>query len=194
MASQQNSPVTVNSGGTGTAWTRPDLARGSDNSYAYCSIPSLGQTAELRATGFNFSIPIASTIDGVVVSIERKASIGSSIRDYQVGLLSAGIPAGGTVYNDLAYWGTTDATQSYGSPGDLWSLSLTPAFINSTGFGAYLIVQSESYSSIIAYVDHIQITVYYTLSGLEYGTTNVGDIYYGTTKIQKVYHGTTEVI
>lgn len=194
MASQQNSPSVGTSGPTGTAWTTPNLITASDNSYASCSIPSLGETAELRATGFNFSIPIASTIDGVVVSIERKASAGSSIRDYQVSLLSGGVSAGGTVYNDLAYWGTTDVTQSYGSPGDLWALSLTPAFINSAGFGAYLIVQSESYSSITAYVDHIQITVYYTLSGLEYGTTNVGDIYYGTTKIQKVYYGTTEVI
>lgn len=178
----------------GTLWTRPDLITNSDNLYATCGISSLSQTAELRATGFDFTIPIASTIDGVIVSIERKASASSSIVDYEVGLLSNSLPAGGTTFSGGSYWGTTDATQTYGTPGELWALTLTPALINSSGFGAYLRAENDSYVTTTASVDLIYITVYYTLAGIEYGTTNVGDIYYGTTKIQKIYHGTTEIV
>ncbi len=166
MASQgPNSPNQVVSvSGPGTySWSNPTNAQLSDNYYAMATISSFQlPTQWLQATNFGFSIPQNAVIDGIVVEVEKKRS-GSAIKDNSVRLIKNGTVQG----NDKAnpdYWPTSDTYVSYGSSNDTWGLSFTPQDINNANFGVALSAWYTSGSGeMYAYVDHIRITVYYTV-------------------------------
>lgn len=192
MASQ-----TKNAGsGTGTTWSNPGNITASDNVYATYVVPALGTTNQLDAKSFGFTIPTLAVIDGVVVSIERKASVANELQDDTVGILINSSPgSGGSNKASASLWGTTDSTPSYGSPSDLWNLTLTPTIVNNAGFGAYLKVKNtDAYLTPTASVDLISMVVYYSINDIKYSTTGIGEIRYGTTVIKKVYYGSTQVI
>ena len=55
-------------------WSDPTNAAASDDSYATNSRSGTSvQTHRLKATNFGFSIPTGATIEGIEVSVERKA-------------------------------------------------------------------------------------------------------------------------
>src|SRR5690606_31541685 len=58
---------------------------------------------------------------------------------------------------------------------DLWTNTWTPADINNSGFGVALSVESNLiFSTLTATVDYIQVTVSYTLNGVEWYVTSTG--------------------
>jgi len=149
-------------------WDNPSRVTSSDNSSAgVTTSASNGASEWLVATGFGFSIPAGSTIDGIYVEWERNAQYDEAGRYwYDNGIR---IVKGGTVQStdksSASSWPTTDAYAGYGGASDLWGTTWTVADINGSGFGAALSVYTIYAFSASAGVDHCRITVYYTEAG-----------------------------
>jgi Tfp pilus assembly protein PilX len=152
----------VRSAGAGAGWTNSNYVGASDNLRASATISAGGQSANLDATSFGFAIPSDATITGIRVSLERGASVSDNIGDVDVYLLKGGSTTGITDHAVSGDWGASDAIRTYGSSTDLWGTTWTPANVNASNFGFRLKVDNDSSSSRTAYVDHVQITVYYT--------------------------------
>jgi Tfp pilus assembly protein PilX len=142
-------------------WTSSSNVYSSNNSDASTMIAASGQSANLDVTGFGFNLPAGSTISGITAEVERAASNSNSIEDYDVYLLKAGAPSG----NDKASttdWTTLDSTRTYGGSTDLWGTTWTEAQVEASNFGLRLKARNLTTSSRTAYVDHVEIRVYYT--------------------------------
>jgi Tfp pilus assembly protein PilX len=142
-------------------WTNSGNVFSSNGSDASTTIAASGQSANLDVTGFGFNLPAGSTITGITAEIERAASSFNSIEDYDVYLLKAGAPSG----NDKASttdWTTSDSTRTYGGSTDLWGTTWTEAQVEASNFGLRLKARNLTTSSRTAYVDHVEIRVYYT--------------------------------
>lgn len=139
----------------------------SDNQYATASHCDCcdANTRCLEASGFNFDIPPAATINGILVEVEKKASAGAIIQDNGIKLIKAGSTTGISLANP-ANWPFTDTYIDYGGENELWGTTWMPEDINDAGFGVAL--ASISYTcfgtgtAAISYIDNIRITVYYT--------------------------------
>ena len=169
-----NSPrdiVDDSSSGGDRSWSNPRYAEESDNRYAtvYAGTGKISYSHYLRATAFRFSIPSGATINGILVEIERHASVNNPtawVKDWKVYLLKAGSVVGDNKADTTNNWPTSDAYKSYGGSNDLWGTTWTPSDINNANFGVVLAVQMPG--SLLpppqAYVDHIRITVYYSVN------------------------------
>jgi hypothetical protein len=146
-------------------WTNPSNAQYSDQIYASNDLPPGGVSAYLSAQGFGFSIPAGATITGILLEIERRGSSDYSyIYDYHVYLLKAGSAAGSDKAKTSVEWPGAESYATYGSSSDLWGTSWSPSDINDSGFGAEIKASNHHGSTYCyAYVDHIRITVYYTI-------------------------------
>lgn len=178
MASQGAlSPATaVDDATVGTlSWTNPGNVFASDNVYAQRA--SIGGTTHyLKATNFGFTIPAGSTINGILVEIEKKRSnVGADTAvDNKVNIIKSSISA--TNYASASNWPIVDTYISYGSSTDLWGETWTATDINSSSFGVALSANMFPETSMTIYVDHIRITVYYTeTSGATNMQINIGD-------------------
>jgi hypothetical protein len=125
----------------------------------------------LRTESYGFSIPSTAVICGIEIQIEKRATglmIGSSVRDYSLQLMKSGLATGTLVANSND-WTGSDQITTYGGSSDLWGTTWTPADINSSGFGCLFSVRLTSGIAGIfldAQVDHVQITIHYTVSPL----------------------------
>lgn len=149
-------------------FSSPANAQSSDNSRATASslIGILSaDTYYLRATGFNFSIPSYSSICGITVEAECRATgllLTAAIRDNSVRLIKGGIITGNN-YALSGDWGSSDNYRNYGGSNDLWGTTLTPADVNASNFG---VAFSASIIALIAalpsaQIDHIALRVDY---------------------------------
>lgn len=145
--------------GTVAFGTLPN-AVGSDDAYATATL-LLGQVSHyLKATGFTFLIPADALIDGIIVEVERSATLALALQDSSVKLVKGGI-IGGTDKAALGNWPASDAYASYGSPSDLWGQSWTPADINAATFGVAIAAVAGLLGAGVQ-IDHVRITVHYT--------------------------------
>jgi MSHA biogenesis protein MshQ len=118
-------------------------------------------TNYLKCTGYNFSIPAGATIDGIAVAVEAHSR--RTMNDYAVQLVKTGVIQA-TNYATNTRFPNPDAYTTYGSAADLWGNAWTAADINSANFGVAFAAQRGNFaSSDTAYVDHMPITVTYTL-------------------------------
>ncbi len=170
MASQgpNNGSTFVNDATVGTIdWTTPENAQTSNDIYASAAlyaatVPPYPTSKYLKATGFGFSIPAGSTINGIMVEVERKLSTADTIKDNSVKIVK-----GNTIQGDEkalpGVWPISDTYATYGGSAVLWGLAWTAENINDSTFGfvisAYALYGEATY---YAYADHIRITVYYT--------------------------------
>lgn len=187
-------------GGIGTggvAWSNPGNITSSDNSYATVDLSNTNTSAQaLVATNFSFSLPLHSSINGVIATFERKASAADTIRDSHIYLVHDNTLLGSNKIAAPAYWSTTEGSVSFGGPADTWGASLTQPIIESSSFGVLTdaIWQNVYSGTETAYVDSVSITVYYTVNyWSKFGSTSIGKIYYGSTQVAKVYYGSTRV-
>ena len=104
-----------------------------------------------------------------MVEVDRYGGSGTG-NGHQISDNSIRLAKGGTISgNDKstgAIWPASDTNTyvSYGNATDLWGLNWTPADVNGSGFGAVIsAIKGNGNSLRTAYVDHIRITVYYTL-------------------------------
>lgn len=163
-----------NSGGTfaddssvGTlAWADTGNAAANDGSYSKAINPgsSSKTTHYLKATNFGFSIPSEATIVGIKVEFERKEqSSDHNIQDSSIRLVKGGVISGSDLQTDTE-WPVTEAYAAYGSSEtELWGLTWTPADINSSSFGVAISAYIYHWTGQ-AWIDHIRITVYYTVA------------------------------
>lgn len=124
----------------------------------------------VTATNFGFSVPSGATINGIKAEIERKQN-GGTLVDNAVRIIKGGA-IGTSEHASTTAWSGTEAYYSYGGASDLWGDTWTYSDINSSNFGVALSVKCTSdCGSASGDVDHIKITVYYTIAG-SVGTFN----------------------
>ncbi|MFN8291574.1 MAG: T9SS type A sorting domain-containing protein [Chitinophagaceae bacterium] len=146
----------------------PANAQVSDN--ARSSAASLiailtGNTYYLEAKNFGFTIPSYSSICGISVEIESRATgllLTAAVRDNEVKIIKNGTITG----NNKALpgdWTSTDTYKSYGGASDLWGTTLTPADVNSSGFGIAISVRIIALVAALpsAEIDHIRMKIDY---------------------------------
>ncbi|MFY0672678.1 MAG: T9SS type A sorting domain-containing protein [Bacteroidia bacterium] len=162
----QNPSAASTSGGTGRSWSNTNNIYSENGFYASVNLSSSGanrRSEYLEATGFGFSIPVGATIDGIEVTVARKGSANSSIRDRDVYLTKDGSSAVGTDYAVTGTnWLNTDDYATYGGSTDLWGTTWSVSEVNSANFGLLFQCRNRASGSRTAYVDNIQIKVYYT--------------------------------
>ena len=142
------------------AWSNPENAKVSDNSYAELTTSSEADSEYLKATNFGFSVPGGSTIDGVEVSYEDRFSGTPSAGDIKLVLFYNGSVIGNPKDSDFVY--DVDTIQTLGNSNDLWGATLTVDKINSSSFGVAYYGENLNGSPLNFHIDHIQIKVYYT--------------------------------
>jgi MSHA biogenesis protein MshQ len=133
----------------------------SDNNYATATVINSEITNYLKCTGYNFAIPAGAVINGISVGVEDHSA--RTINDYAVQLVKSGTILA-TNYATNTNMPTGDAYTTYGGATDLWAGSWTYTDINNANFGVAFAAQRGPYNTTdTAYVDHMPITVYYTL-------------------------------
>jgi hypothetical protein len=154
------------SNGGDAAWLTPSAAGTSNDSRTGPGVDfiDVGDTTHyLKATNYGFSIPTNATVTGVKVEIERVTFGATDVRDHEVKLVKGGSVVGDN-HASGTNWSLTEAYYGYGGATDLWGTTFTPAEINNSGFGMVLSVENVGGGGPA--VDHIRITVYYTLTTL----------------------------
>ncbi len=159
------------------AWGSPSNAQLSDNAYASWSSDVADTSQYLNVTNFGFKIPAQATIVGIQVDIERKCSANGATeycRDNGLKLIQSGVISGTDKADTTTKHPTADAYVSYGNYADTWGLTFTPAQINNANFGVVYSSQVNSGTPIVtSSVDHIRMTVYYTLNQADVNNGNV---------------------
>ena len=159
-----NGSTTANNVSVGTiAWTNSDNALVSDNIYSSASALVLGNnTNYLVVQGFGFSIPVASSICGIVVEFQKN-EIGflGNVTDNSVKIVKAGSIVGNEKASGTT-WPAAEAYYTYGASNDLWGSTWISSDINSASFGVTISANLGGVSGLpSAQIDHVRITVYY---------------------------------
>lgn len=145
--------------GIGTiAWTNPGNVLSSNNAYAVAKLGSKQTSHFLKATKYGFAIPEGSTIDRVILEVERRANSGL-VKDKAVRGVKAGVVQA-TEHSAGAAWPVTlfgDVSATF----DLSVAGLTVADVNDVGFGAAVAAYSETIFAE-AIVDHMPMFIHYT--------------------------------
>ena len=141
-------------------WLNPTNVSYEDTMVASWQYDAQG-SAYLYVRGFNFSIPRFATITGIKARIKGYAtgSLSSDIIQLCTGPST-------TIGSDkaaefLSLWSSSSRYHSFGGDGELWDTGgINVSDINSSGFG--LLVSVSGSSGCVAYIDHVELTVYYT--------------------------------
>ncbi len=164
----------VNGSGGTQDWSNPNNVVADDTSYATVALQGASGSdlsKYLQATNYGFSIPSGATIDGIAVSIMRRADASAAVKDWGLQLLKGGTIAGSNRASETA-WTSSLGEFTYGGAADLWGTTWTPAQINASGFGVSLYLWNSTYNNRIAYVDYMRITVTYTAPTISITTTS----------------------
>lgn len=149
--------------GSGGTWNNENNAKSDDGSYADSAISKTAYSNWLRLTKYDFSsIPAGSTLDGIIVRVDRYGNAASVIQDSSLRLILSGVIKG-VDKASASWWPTVAAAVTYGGAADTWTSGLTIADIKNAGFGVQISAYNAHASSVrIAYVDVMQIDIYYT--------------------------------
>lgn len=168
MASQGPNSVSVavslDTSAGAVAWGTPGAIFTSNDAYA--SLANQGSASSpsdtLMGTKPGFTVPDGSTINGIVVEIEAASQTAPGTTFTTVSLSKDGATLVGNNNAASAAMTATDAYYTFGSPTDLWGTTWTPAEVTATTFGCGMTC-SRSGTTANARVDHMRLTVYYTL-------------------------------
>lgn len=168
-AQVQGSPSTFTTSpiaGSDRTWANTSNAAGSDNLYSdyggFSTGAGVKYTDYLVATNFGFSIPAGAANIGIIVEMER-ADPNSRTADHSIRIVKGGVILGDEKSSGAAY-PSTDGYQTYGSSGDQWGTTWTPADINAADFGVAIASRRSSNGANNGRVDHIRITVIYDIT------------------------------
>lgn len=164
--SQTSGPNNPGSSGTiigGTNWTDPFRILTLNSDGASVALFSGGNSRNLTATNYNMAVPATATITGIGVMVRRGSNSNqtANIEDLSVQLIKAGAVQGNNLASNANDWENIWENITYGGPGNLWGSTWTPAEVNANNFGVAFRVTSNATRT--AYVDVIQVTVYYTM-------------------------------
>lgn len=147
------------------SWSDVDNIKACDGDVASVLPLKNEYTDWLRATDFGFTlvdIPQPAAIDGIEVRITRYASHSDYITDDALYLRG---PSGQVGDNkaSASEWGTTPAEVTYGASDDDWNSGLDEFDVRSSDFGVdFSVTKGNTDNARTAYVDCIQVRVYYT--------------------------------
>ncbi len=148
-------------------WQNPGNITAAGSPYATVSLYQGHRFSHyLEGTLYTFNIPADAAIVGIEVMVNRYANPPStSISDYELRVLKAGVPEGDNKAVATP-WPNTLTPATYGGPTDLWGTTWTPADINSSNFGVALSAQRDNNgnNSRTAVVDTMKVTVYYSFT------------------------------
>jgi len=162
-----------NNPATASGWTSSSNVFASDDARATDFIPAGTIGSQLSVTNCGFSIPAAATLDGIVMEYERSAAGSGTIEDYEIKL--TGVTGTSANRAQAGTWTGTDTYASRGGSSDLWGTTPTIGEINGSSFGV-LITAQETTTTLdgTARIDHVRITVYYTVAGRSYAVGFIG--------------------
>jgi hypothetical protein len=133
----------------------------SDGIYLKSDLGSNQSSNVLNLTGFGFNIPSFSIINGITVTIKKRADRAGQLNDKDIRLIIAGNQSGDNKASTTA-WSSVDATVKYGSATDKWGMqSISAASLNSISFGIALQVQNGATANT-ALIDYVSVTVSYS--------------------------------
>ncbi|KKM77992.1 hypothetical protein LCGC14_1364450, partial [marine sediment metagenome] len=130
--------------------------------YTIPIVPS--NTDWLRLTDFRFDIPAeATSIDGIIVEIDRYTQNSNSIRDKSIRLRLLSGPVGDDK-KTASWWDTIDddVNNTYGALDDNWNAGLSVSDVNNINFGIDISAENIG-STNTAYTDHVRVKIYYTM-------------------------------
>lgn len=174
----KHSPQTVvDDSSIGTiSWSGPESAKKHDNESATADVLASGISHYLKATNFAFAIPSTATINGILVEVLRTEgdAATANIFDNAVRIVKGGV-IGTHDKSKLTEWDfptrpgdpflEDDEYTSYGGSTDLWGTTWTPTDINASTFGVAISAKGVGGTGTSqAQIDHIRITVYYTVA------------------------------
>lgn len=178
MLSQTKSPTQGGEGGPGGDWSNESNVVSSNNSYATAQRAANDVPSEsIRSWSYGFNIPSNAIIRGIVVSTEIKADLDNgthnpyirSIKPTKVADTTSAEGGPGADPDQIQDITTSDAVYSapISSTTNLWSMTWTPAEINSSSFGMFhhVAVGGGGGSVVTFSCDHHSITVYYEITG-----------------------------
>ncbi len=124
----------------------------------------------LSLTDFNFNVPANSVIHGLRVSFIGRTEGEGKISEMQLQFTTSAGAVGIDKANQPALLGTEWAVDTleydrwwkYGYQSDLWGRDWTVDEINSDQFGVILQIENQTDDEIIALLNQVKITVYYT--------------------------------
>lgn len=161
-----NAGTSANDASIGTAtWSNPTDAQGGENdSWASSTVTSSVVSQYLKLTNLGFSVPATARVLGVTAEFDVHSTVNASgVRDNAVRLVKGGT-IGTTDRSSPSTWPfSTDSLVSRGGSSDLWGETLTPADVNSSGFGVALSAKGVHASlQESALVDYVRVTVHYS--------------------------------
>ena len=169
-----NFPATAsNSAADGAiAWQNPGNVSSDNGTEATISATTFDNgviSHYLLAQNYSFAVPDGSTINGITMAFERRATAGGAV-DRTINMF-----VGGTIAPDNKAAGGTWAglsTVTYGGAADTWGRTWTPTEINSANFGAIIQCNANANDSAVA-IDFVRVMVTYTEPQLaaEFGVT-----------------------
>jgi len=175
LSSGPNNPGTTATSDCGALcnvdWTTASNVVSSNDAYATASVScTIDKTFDLVTTNYGFALPTnTDSIDGIVVEVEKNdgsSNILVSASDYRVRIVKGGV-IGSTDNSISGSWPLSDAYSAYGNSTYLWGETFTKDDINDANFGfsiAAALQEDDCGDALIASIDHIRITVYYTES------------------------------
>lgn len=138
-----------------TDWTTPGNVTADDASTASAAVP----TDYLVCSNFGFTVPTTATVLGVTVAVEAHET-GSGTSTYIPQLFSDTTPTLiGSAKSAVGVSGTTPTVSTNGGAADNWGATLTPAIVNSSGFGV-AIWSTDTVNTLL--IDYVTITIEYT--------------------------------
>jgi len=165
--------TSADDGAVGTlTWADPSNAGGSGDSYATITSTVSAQSHYLKLTNFGFDADVGAgdTIDGIEVTVERKANLALTSRyvvDAVVRLVVGGTVSGDDKAATGTKWPLVEASASYGGNSDKWGLTPSAADVRGTDFGVALSasIATALGTEVVGYVDGVTVKVYYTAAG-----------------------------
>lgn len=147
------------------AWIVPMEITFEDGVESYISAPSYDTgdiSYRLRGSAFGFAIPAGSSIDGIVLEINRWA-INGGAKDYRVQFQIGTTLVGDNKASPDAWPTLAAETKSYGGATDTWGRSWTVDEINENGAALFAIMSAEATAeNTDVLCDFFKVTVYYT--------------------------------
>jgi hypothetical protein len=160
----------ANDNGVGTVdWTDTSNITTSDNARATVALSSNQISHYLTATGFGFSIPAGSIIQGIQAELELGADNTFGDGEHSIKIIKGGTVQGTDKSTNGSWGGIGGADQitTYGGASDLWGVSWTASDINASDFGVAAACDTNGVgASREGRIDRVRITVTFVVPSL----------------------------
>lgn len=180
--------------GGSVAWTSYANILASDNARAANGLSHPETTKMIVSAGYGFAIPENATVVGITAEIEKRNATAApgTCEDSAVYLFKNSVHVGSNK-SAAGNWPTSDAYSTYGGASDVWGTTWTPQEVNASGFGVGISAISNSAAGAVPEVDHMRITIHYTLpvQAFDFVVAN-NTLYYGNGGECRSYDGTLE--